>query len=97
SVDKPAVAMMLKKTERAKDNGMMLKPDESRKRSEETHGKMAWTAGACNGRRNRGGQSLTGYDLWQTTSGGKVEGVDKGGSMQYIKIKAPPSHREEII
>uniref|UniRef100_A0A8R1DUP3 Condensin complex subunit 2 n=1 Tax=Caenorhabditis japonica TaxID=281687 RepID=A0A8R1DUP3_CAEJA len=23
--------------------------------------------------------------------------VDKGGSMQYIKIKAPPSHREEVI
>uniref|UniRef100_A0A8R1DT07 Uncharacterized protein n=1 Tax=Caenorhabditis japonica TaxID=281687 RepID=A0A8R1DT07_CAEJA len=99
SVDKPVVAMMLKKTERAKDNGMMLKPDESRKRSGEAHGKMAlgWTAGACNGRRERGGQSLTGYDLWQTTSDGKVGGVDKGGRMQYIKIKAPPSHREEII
>uniref|UniRef100_A0A8R1EN08 Thiolase_N domain-containing protein n=1 Tax=Caenorhabditis japonica TaxID=281687 RepID=A0A8R1EN08_CAEJA len=39
----------------------MLKPDESRKRSGEAHGKMAlgWTAGACNGRRKRGGQSLT--------------------------------------
>uniref|UniRef100_A0A8R1I0G5 CCHC-type domain-containing protein n=1 Tax=Caenorhabditis japonica TaxID=281687 RepID=A0A8R1I0G5_CAEJA len=99
SVNDPVVAMMLKKTERAKDNGMILKPDESRKRSEETHGKMAlgWTAGACNGRRKRGGQSLTGYDLWQTTSGGKVGGVDKRGRMQCIKIKAPPSHREEII
>uniref|UniRef100_A0A8R1IGG7 Uncharacterized protein n=1 Tax=Caenorhabditis japonica TaxID=281687 RepID=A0A8R1IGG7_CAEJA len=62
---------------------MMLKPDESRKRFGETHGKMAlgWTTGACNGRRKSGGQALTGYDLWQTTSGGKIGGVDKGGRM----------------